>query len=188
MAHWKDVLGVGPWWGYRNVILESHYLGQSNEVRMDVGFSFQNGVQIELIQQTNDTPSPYSDFLTSDKEQVFHQIAYFAPDIDKALKRARAAGMTETGMVKTPQQRFYYMEAPWLGGGCHRTYGSRRRIHCRLWHSRRLLGSWCPGRWRRSSGTGTWQRHQWHNHCRSRPFLPWWRHPATAGQWHPGYC
>ena len=116
MKQWHEVMGVGPWWGYRNVPLETEVNGEVYDVRMDVGLAFQNGVQIELIQQTNDVPSPYSDFfLHSDEEQVFHQIAFFAPDIEQALLRAKNAGLVEVGLCKTPLQRFYYLNAPWLG-------------------------------------------------------------------------
>ena len=58
MAYWKDILGARPWCGYRNVTLEAHIEGQVNEVNMDVGLAYQNGVQIEFIPQTNDVLSP----------------------------------------------------------------------------------------------------------------------------------
>ncbi len=116
MAYWKDTLGVGPWWGYRNVTLEAHYQGQVNEVTMDVGLAYQNGVQIELIHQTNDVLSPYSEFYHSDKQQFMHQIAYFAPDIDAAIARGKQAGMTEQGFCKTMlNQRYVYMAHPMMG-------------------------------------------------------------------------
>ncbi|WP_062266001.1 VOC family protein [Endozoicomonas arenosclerae] len=115
MHHWKDVLGVGPWWGFRNVSMETEFQGQVNEARMNVGLSYQNGVQIELIQQTNSVLSPYSGFMESDQQQVFHQIAYFVEDIDQAVKDGERAGLTVAGICRTPFQRIYYMGAPWLG-------------------------------------------------------------------------
>ncbi|CAH0992078.1 hypothetical protein SIN8267_02193 [Sinobacterium norvegicum] len=116
MAFWTETLGVGPWWGYRNVSLESTFKGETNTVKMHVGLAFQNGVQIELIQQTNDVRSPYSEFKQTDKEQVMHQIAYFAPDIDDAVARAKATGMSELGVCTNMLgQRYYYMSNDDLG-------------------------------------------------------------------------
>ena len=116
MAFWTEKLGVGPWWGYRNVELEATFRGETHTVKMDVGLAFQNGVQIELIHQTNDVLSPYSDFYQTDKEQVMHQIAYFTPEIDAAVALAKEQGMTEEGVCKTiMNQRYVYMASPMLG-------------------------------------------------------------------------
>lgn len=93
MACWVDQLGVGPWWGFRNVAATSQFQGTMSDVKMDVGLAFQSGVQIELIQQTNDVLSPYSAFYETDAKQTLHQIAYFAKDIDAAVSRPQARGM-----------------------------------------------------------------------------------------------
>lgn len=116
MKFWTEVLGVGPWWGYRNISMEADLHGQKGQITMDVGLAFQNGVQIELIHQTNDAVSPYRDFYLSDKEQLMHQIAYFTPDIDGAIATAVKQGMTQQGYCKTPLgQRYVYMENALLG-------------------------------------------------------------------------
>lgn len=116
MAYWKGVLGVGPWWGYRNVTLEAHVQGQVNQVSIDVGLAYQNGVQIELIHQTNNVLSPYSEFYNTDKQQFLHQVAYFTPDIDAAIATAKQAGMREQGFCKTMlDQRYVYMGHPMMG-------------------------------------------------------------------------
>jgi methylmalonyl-CoA/ethylmalonyl-CoA epimerase len=117
MACWVDQLGVGPWWGFRNVPVTSSFRGEESQVTMDVGLSFQNGVQIELIQQTNDALSPYSAFYAGDGEQMLHQVAYFAPNIDAAVARARENGMREVGSIKTLLgTRYVYMDSPALEG------------------------------------------------------------------------
>ena len=62
MECWVEQLGVGPWWGYRNVTVQALTDGQTSEVTMSVGLAYHQGMQIELIHQTNDAHSPYSYF------------------------------------------------------------------------------------------------------------------------------
>jgi hypothetical protein len=117
MDSWMNQLGVGPWWGFRNVGLTSVFRGQETEVKMDVGLAYHQGVQIELIHQTNDVLSPYSEFYSTDKQQMLHQMAYFAKDIDAAVAKAKGLGMNEVGHVKTLLgTRYYYMDSPAMDG------------------------------------------------------------------------
>lgn len=116
MRCWIDQLGIGPWWGYRNVAMTSHFRGQQTEIVIDVGLSYQNGVQIELIQQRNAAASPYSAFYDTPHAQMLHQVAYFVPDLDAALARGRAAGLVEHGSVSNAAGRYYYLDSPALSG------------------------------------------------------------------------
>lgn len=117
MDCWVNQLGVGPFWGFRNVPLTSVFQGQENEFKMDVGLAYQNGVQIELIQQTDDALSPYSEFYKTDQAQMLHQVAYLCPDIDAAVAKGKLAGLSEVGYIKTMMgSRYYYMDSPALNG------------------------------------------------------------------------
>ena len=81
------------------------------------GFANLHGVQIELIHQTNDATSPYSQFYSTDKRQELHQVAYHAPDIDGAIAGCKARGMREVGSIMTPiNKRYVYMDSPALDG------------------------------------------------------------------------
>lgn len=117
MQCWVEQLGVGPWWGFRNVTVESTYQGQITQVVMDVALAYQNGVQIELIHQTNEVLSPYSDFYQTDKQQFLHQVAYHAPNINETIAACEARGMKEIGSIKTIMDtRYVYMDSPALDG------------------------------------------------------------------------
>ena len=116
MKCWVEQLGGGPWWGYRNVPLTSRFRGMETEVLLDVGLSYQNGVQIELIQQRNDAVSPYWAFYDTPHAQMLHQVAYMVPDLDAALLKAKAAGLSENGMLSNAHSRYYYLESPALAG------------------------------------------------------------------------
>lgn len=111
---WVDQLGIGPWWGYRNVVLASDFAGQQTEVCMDVAFSYQSGVQVELIQQTNDVVSPYRMFYDGPAEQMLHQLGFFVDDVDVAVERGLAAGLSVHGSVSSPVQRYVYLQSPVL--------------------------------------------------------------------------
>lgn len=118
MDAWVNQLGVGPFWGFRSVQLESNFESQQSSVTIDVGLAYQNGVQIELIQQTNlDAHSPYSAFYKTDAQQIFQQIAYFCLDINDAVNKARKLGFRELGYVTSNVgTRYYYFDSPALNG------------------------------------------------------------------------
>jgi hypothetical protein len=118
MAAWVEQLGVGPWWGYRNVACKGVVDGQESDVVMSVGLAYHQGVQIELIHQTNDATSPYSYFYRdSNDAQVMQQIAYMVPDVDVAIRQCEARGMHETGrIVPAPGIDYVYMSSPAMQG------------------------------------------------------------------------
>ncbi len=118
MQAWVTQLGVGPFWGFRNVALSSHFDNVDSEIVIDVGLAYQNGVQIELIQQQDPSQaSPYADFYQSDAKQCFQQVAYFCQDIDAAVAMAKSNGMRQRGYVESAMQsRYYYFDAPALDG------------------------------------------------------------------------
>ena len=119
MQSWVNQLGVGPFWGFRIVALKSHYEGVDSEVVMDVGLAYQNGVQIELIQQMNldNTNSPYSGFYATDLAQSFQQVAYHSYDIEAGRVTAKTAGLAELGYVEsaTGDRYYYYTSEPLYG-------------------------------------------------------------------------
>ena len=102
MASWVGQLGVGPWWGYRNVACKAIVDGQESDILMSVGLAYHQGIQIELIHQTNDALSPYS---------------YMVPDVDDAIRRCQGRGMHETGrIIPAPGLDYVYMSSPALKG------------------------------------------------------------------------
>ena len=76
---------------------------------LSIAFSNTGSLQIELIQQLNDAPSAYREFLAAGFEG-FHHLAWWAEDFDGAMARTQAAGWSVVqeggGSVK-----FAYFEA-----------------------------------------------------------------------------
>ena len=111
IASWLD-LGVGPWFVLRGQPQTGQYRGEPCSVTLSVGFANSGDLQIELIQQDDDAPSIYTEFLDSGREG-YHQLAWWAEDFDAALRAARESGWPvvwsggDEGSV-----RYAYLEPP----------------------------------------------------------------------------
>lgn len=95
VSHWNNVFGVGPF-----VIMErgtaqppppTYMRGRQVSVDLKLAFGFMGDVQIELIQQRNDAPSPYTEFLAAGREGLQH-LGFWVHDYAEATRRVEAAG------------------------------------------------------------------------------------------------
>jgi hypothetical protein len=89
---WMQRLGVGPWTVFRNVRIAGEYRGQPTSVTFDVAMGYQGETQIELMQITNDAPSPYRDAAGA---LLFgmHHVAWVVDDLTSSIAKASADGM-----------------------------------------------------------------------------------------------
>jgi len=71
MQEWIK-LGVGPWF-YAKVPVENFkYMGKPSNMQFVAALTNSGDLQIELIQQLNDAPSLYRDFINSGAEGIQH--------------------------------------------------------------------------------------------------------------------
>lgn len=85
-------LGVGPWFTIRNLEQKDcRYRGELSEPTISLALANSGPMQIELIQQHDDTPSIYREFLEAGNEG-FHQLAWWVDDFDAMLQKAAVAG------------------------------------------------------------------------------------------------
>ena len=92
MRHWIDVLGVGPWYYVeRAPIVDFTYKGEPSAAEISIALANSGSLQIELIQQRNDAPSMYRDFLAAGHEGLQH-VAYWTTTFDADLQRILDAG------------------------------------------------------------------------------------------------
>jgi len=111
VQRWTDHLGVGPWTVFRNVKLEGRYRGQPTVVTMDVALGYQGEMQIELIEATNASSSPYrADDGTALKG--LHHVAWMVDDLDASVAAAEARGLKTVFTAGNEASRVAYMEAP----------------------------------------------------------------------------
>ena len=86
---------VGPFLTMRKVTLGGyHYEGRSSKPKLDVAFSQQGDLQIELIQPVNDEPSAYRDFLAAGGNRAHHH-GWFCNDYSAEIAAAERAGRAE---------------------------------------------------------------------------------------------
>ncbi len=64
MHHWIDVCRIGPFFYVdRLPLINFQYQGQSGDPHLSIALANSGDVQVELIQQKDDTPTMYQDFL-----------------------------------------------------------------------------------------------------------------------------
>jgi hypothetical protein len=110
MRHWTETLGVGPFF-YVPVapIDDFHYMGKPSGCRCAIALANSGDLQIELIQQLNDEPSMYRDFLAAGREGLQH-IAYWTETMDDSLAHIAALGyqIGQSGTVGENGRFVYY--------------------------------------------------------------------------------
>ena len=111
LAHWTERLGVGPFFYVKEAPIEDfRYFGEPSGCRCAIALANSGDLQIELIEQLNDEPSMYRDFLSGGREGLQH-IAYWTETMDADLARAESLGyrIGQSGTVGE-QGRFVYFD------------------------------------------------------------------------------
>ena len=108
---WSRQLGVGPWTILRNVELLGTYEGQAARPVIDLALGYRGDVQVELIQQKNDAPSPYRVFIEQ-KRYGLHHLAFLCEDIDGAVAAGEAAGLKVVFDIRMGGGRYVYFPSP----------------------------------------------------------------------------
>lgn len=111
MAHWHEVMGVGPWYYNPKVPIEDYrYDGQPYKVHNSVALANSGYVQVELIQCRNDAPSMYRDFRLAGHRGLQH-VAHWTQDYDRDLAAMEARGFRRKMSGKVGENgRFVYFD------------------------------------------------------------------------------
>ena len=97
MDHWVNVMGVGPWYYIDRVKTDYfRHRGQDSGMEMSVALANSGDLQIELIQQRNDAPSMYKEFLNSGREGLQH-MSYWTRDYQAPLRPRARRSVTKWG-------------------------------------------------------------------------------------------
>jgi hypothetical protein len=111
MQSWIDKAGLGPFTWYKDLTLKMVYKGEPSSVKMQVAIAFRGDMQIELIQQSNNAPSPYKYFFDSGRMGL-HHVAYVTEDMDESLKEARSKGYEVIATIDETIGRYAYFQDP----------------------------------------------------------------------------
>src|ERR1700740_1408945 len=74
MRHWVEVCGIGPWFLAEKLPLDAfRYKDQwYDDIHLTIALANSGDVQLELIQQRDDKPTMYRDFLAAGHEGLQH--------------------------------------------------------------------------------------------------------------------
>jgi catechol 2,3-dioxygenase-like lactoylglutathione lyase family enzyme len=93
LDHWTRVLGVGPFYYFERVPVEEfRYRGERSPLEVSIALANSGPLQIELIQQRNDAPSMYRDFLGRESRGGLQHVAYWTQSFDADMERLQGAG------------------------------------------------------------------------------------------------
>ena len=112
MDHWVKVMGVGPWYYIDRVKTDYfRHRGKDSNLEMSVALANSGDLQIELIQQRNDAPSMYREFLEAGREGLQH-VAFWSTDYQSLYDRALGQGykVGHEGQIGGEQGRFAYFD------------------------------------------------------------------------------
>ena len=112
LRHWTTVLGVGPFFYFeRAPITEFSYRGVTSPLEVSIALGNSGDLQIELIQQRNDAPSMYREFLAAGREGLQH-VAYWTNEFEADLARCLDAGFVvgQAGVAGGANGRFVYFD------------------------------------------------------------------------------
>lgn len=120
IAHWRDEVGVGPFFLFEDAPLQDlRFRGEPCDARVAIALAQSGHVQIELIMPLDDQPSLYREHLQQHGEGPQH-VAYWTEDFAGLSDRARESGLVEvwSGYTGDPKGRFVYFQSPSHPGSC----------------------------------------------------------------------
>ncbi|WP_286288350.1 VOC family protein [Aminobacter sp. SS-2016] len=103
--------------GVSQPVSTTWHRGQPVEVELKLAFGYMGDVQIELIEQTNNASSPYTDFLAAGREGLQH-LGFWVHDHAEATARVEAAGYERDYEIRVAgqDQSILYYRSPDLYG------------------------------------------------------------------------
>ena len=108
MRHWVEVCGIGPWFYAEHIsFTKFSYRGKAYTIDCSIALANSGDVQLELIQQRDDTPSMYRDFLAAGHEGLQHWSSW-PENYDELRDRAVASGWTVGQEGDSTRGRFVY--------------------------------------------------------------------------------
>jgi len=108
---WLRVSQVGPWTCFRNVALDGRYRGQPTRVRMHVALGYQEGMEIELIEDLGAGASPYRSPV-GEPLVGMHHVAWFSDTLEADVARGTSRGMRVCFEAGNAVTRVAYLEEP----------------------------------------------------------------------------
>jgi catechol 2,3-dioxygenase-like lactoylglutathione lyase family enzyme len=100
ISHWVD-RGVGPFFIEEHIRPPGEFDGDAISPDLSAAFAYSGDQQIEVIQQHDDGPSIYAEYLRENPRGGLQHLAFWVDDIDATL-----ASVHETGARYRVRQRY----------------------------------------------------------------------------------
>jgi hypothetical protein len=109
MRHWIDVCGIGPWFVAEKLPLTGFWYKEESypDTHLTIALANSGEVQLELIEQRDDTPSMYRDFLAAGREGPQHWSSW-PEDYRERFNRALRRGWSIGQRGESPRGPFVY--------------------------------------------------------------------------------
>ena len=91
ISTWADLMGAGPFFLIEDVDFPARYRGSDSIMKLSVAMCQLGPLNIELIQQKDDEPSPYRDIYPQGKSG-FHHVCIFTNNLDDDVATYNALG------------------------------------------------------------------------------------------------
>jgi len=121
LDHWINSLGVGPWIIVeRPSVINVVHRGKPSELNFSFAIAHMGTIQVEIIEQHDDAPTTYSEFMTATNgEGGLHHIAFWPDDIDAAHERVTSELgwnlITKAQIGDSAKFRYYDTPTPLVG-------------------------------------------------------------------------
>ena len=110
MRHWIEVCQVGPWFYVDKLVVNDFtYKGQPGDPHLSIALANSGDVQLELIQQRDNSPTLYQDFLNAGNEGL-QNFSTWPENYEEIYRKALAAGYTVGQEAGSPRGPFVYFE------------------------------------------------------------------------------
>lgn len=107
---WHRTMGIGPFIMNRHItITDAVHRGQPQKTDFSTAIAQAGPVQIELVEQHDDSPSCYRDMIPVGAEAM-HHVAFIAKDYDAAVANYTAQGHEIASAGKFGEMRFCYVD------------------------------------------------------------------------------
>ncbi len=142
---WSDLYGAGP---FRTVMHHKtdrfHYRGTDQEADVSYAFGYLGDMQIQFIEQHDDTPSIYRDMYPAG-EEGFHHVAILVHDFEAEYERLVGKGFTDACRLFADGVDAAYFDTRSVNGCFTEIHGDPPRNLGRWAQMRRAHELWRPG-------------------------------------------
>ena len=146
IEHWARVLQVGPFFVLEHVPYKTcRFRGKATDIDMSVALAYSGDTQIELVQQHNDAPSIFQEFLSERGEGLQH-VGALSSDIDSDLAALAARGVVpvQDGEAQNGT-RFAYVNSDRYPGTMLELFQVPAEIASAFEYMRGKAREWDPG-------------------------------------------